>query len=103
MDAVQIIILSVISLMLVLLAVVILTGKGDGFIAGYNTAKEERKQFNMKRLRAVVAVMILFTVAFVWFAALIDDTVAILLGVLPVLLIGYFAGIVIANTWCKKK
>jgi hypothetical protein len=57
----------------------------------------------MKRLRAVVAVMILFTVAFVWFAALIDDTVVILLGVLPVLLIGYFAGIVIANTWCKKK
>lgn len=104
MDTVQIIILSVISLMLVLLAVVILTGKGDGFIAGYNTVKEEeRKQFNMKRLRAVVAVMILFTVAFVWFAALIDDTVGILLGVLPVLLIGYFAGIVIANTWCKKK
>lgn len=104
MDTVQIIIFSVISLMLVLLAVVILTGKGDGFIAGYNTAKEEeRKQFNMKRLRAVVAVMILFTVAFVWFAALIDDTVGILLGVLPVLLIGYFAGIVIANTWCKKK
>ena len=104
MDTVQIIILTVISLMLVLLAVVILTGKGDGFIAGYNTVKEEeRKQFNMKRLRAVVAVMILFTVAFVWFAALIDDTVGILLGVLPVLLIGYFAGIVIANTWCKKK
>ena len=104
MDTVQIIIFSLISFMLVLLAVVILTGKGDGFIAGYNTAKEEeRKQFNMKRLRAVVAVMILFTVAFVWFAALIDDTVAILLGVLPVLLIGYFAGIVIANTWCKKK
>ena len=104
MDTVQIIIFSLISFMLVLLAVVILTGKGDGFIAGYNTAKEEeRKQFNMKRLRAVVAVMILFTVALVWFAALIDDTVAILLGVLPVLLIGYFAGIVIANTWCKKK
>ena len=104
MDTVQIIILSVISLMLVLLAVVILTGKGDGFIVGYNTVKEEeRKQFNMKRLRAVVAVMILFTVAFVWFAALIDDTVGILLGVLLVLLIGYFAGIVIANTWCKKK
>ena len=104
MDTVQIIIFSLISFMLVLLAVVILTGKGDGFIAGYNTAKEgERKQFNMKRLRAVVAVMILFTVALVWFAALIDDTVAILLGVLPVLLIGYFAGIVIATTWCKKK
>ena len=104
MDTVQIIILSVISLMLVLLAVVILTGKGDGFIAGYNTAKEEeRKQFNMKRLRAVVAVMILFTVAFVWYVNWLNDTVAIMLGAVPVFLIGNIAGIIIANTWCKKK
>lgn len=104
MDTVQIIILSVISLMLVLLAVVILTGKGDGFIAGYNTAKEEeRKQFNMKRLRAVVAVMILFTVAFVWYVNWLNDTVAIMLGAVPVFLIGNIAGIIIANTWCLKK
>lgn len=89
---------------MVMLAAVILTGYGDGLIAGYNTAKEEeRKQFNMKRLRAVVAALILFTMAFVWYAALIDDSVAILLGGLPVLIFGYVAGIIIANTWCKNK
>ena len=89
---------------MVLLAAVILTGYGDGLIAGYNTAKEEeRKQFNMKRLRAVVAALILFITAFVWYAALIDDSVAILLGGLPVLIFGYVAGIIIANTWCKNK
>ena len=89
---------------MVLLAAVILAGYGDGLIAGYNTAKEEeRKQFNMKRLRAVVAALILFTMAFVWYAALIDDSVAILLGGLPVLIFGYVAGIIIANTWCKNK
>ena len=103
MDTLMIIILSVITLLMVLLAIVILTGNGDGLIAGYNTAKdEERNQFNMKRLRAVVAAIILFTMAFVWFAALIDDKVIILLGGLPVLLIGIIAGMIIANTWCKK-
>lgn len=103
MDTALIIVLSVITLLMALLAVVILTGHGDGLIAGYNTAKkEEREQYNMKRLRAVVAALILFTMAFVWFAALIDDSVVILLGGLPVLLIGTVAGIIIANTWCKK-
>ncbi len=52
--------------MMVFLAVVILTGHGDGLIAGYNTAKKEkREQYNMKRLRAVVAGLISFTMAFV--------------------------------------
>ena len=103
MDTALIIVLSVVTLMMVLLAVVILTGHGDGLIAGYNTAKkEEREQYNMKRLRAVVAAMMLFTMAFVWFSALIDDRVVTLLVGLPVLLIGTVAGIIIANTWCKK-
>ena len=101
MDTALIIVLSVVTLMMVLLAVVILTGHGDGLIAGYNTAKkEEREQYNMKRLRAVVAAMMLFTMAFVWFSALIDDRVVTLL--VGVLLIGTVAGIIIANTWCKK-
>ena len=104
MDTVQIIVFSLISLLLVALALFILSGRGDGLIAGYNTAsKEEQEQYNLKRLRAVVAVMILFVTAFIWYAARIDDTVVVLLGALPVLLIGIFAGIIIANTWCKKK
>ena len=104
MDTVQVIVYSVISLFLVALALFILSGWGDGLIAGYNTAsKEEQNQYNLKRLRAVVAVMILFVTAFIWYVAWLDDTVAVLLGALPVLLIGLVAGIIIANTWCKKK
>ena len=100
----MIVILSLISLWLVALAIFILSGRGDGLIAGYNTAsKEERQKYNIKRLRKVVAVMILFITAFVWYVSWLDDSVAILLGALPVLLIGCAAGIIIANTWCKKK
>ena len=38
------------------LGIVILSGKGDNLIAGYNTAsEEERREVNIKRLRIVVA------------------------------------------------
>lgn len=104
MDTVQVIVYSVISLFLVALSLFILSGWGDGLIAGYNTAsKEEQNQYNLKRLRAVVALMILFGTAFIWCVAWLDDTVVVLLGALPVFVIGIFASIIIANTWCKKK
>ena len=84
--------------MMVALAFVILKGWGDRLIAGYNTAsKEEQEKFNIKRLRIVVAAMILFVPALILVAACFD------VDVLPVLLIGVVAGIILANTWCKKK
>ena len=103
MDTALIFVLSGVTLMMIFLAVVILAGHGDGLIAGYNTAKEEkREQYNMKRLRAVVAGLISFTMAFVWCVALIDNMMVTLLGLL-VLLVAYIASIHIANSWCKKK
>ena len=104
MDTLMILILSLSSLVPVALAIVILKGWGDGFIAGYNTARdEERERYNIKRLRKVVAVILLFVTASVWVMAWLDDTTAILLGILPVLMMGIVAGLIIANTWCKKR
>lgn len=104
MDTALIFVLSAISLLMIVLAVVIMTGKGDGLIAGYNTTREEkREQYNIKQLRAVVAVLILFTLAFVWFVALIDDSVITMLVGLPVLFFVYLAGIIITNRSRKKK
>ena len=104
MDTALIVILSGITLGLALLAVIILLGKGDAFIAGYNTSREEhRKQFNIRRLRVVVAALLLLTVAFVWLVALIDDILVNFLVGLPVLFACYIFGIILANTWCKKK
>ena len=38
------------------LTLLILSGRGDNLIAGYNTAsKEEREQYHIKRLRWVIA------------------------------------------------
>ena len=93
-----------ITLMLVALAFVILKGWGDGLIAGYNTAsKEKQEKYNIKRLRIVVAAMILFVPALILVAACFDDITGKTMEFLPVLLIVVVAGIILANTWCKKK
>lgn len=104
MDTVEIIIFLPIALMLIALAIVILKGKGDGLIAGYNTAsKETQEKYNIKRLRIVVAVMILFVPVLGLVAACLDDMTGITLDILPVLLVVVVVGIILANTWCKKK
>ena len=74
MDTLEILVFLPIALMMVALAFVILKGKGDGLIAGYNTAsKEEQEKYNIKRLRIVVAAMILFVPAMIWVPAFLDD------------------------------
>lgn len=104
MDTIEILVFLPIALMMVVLAFVILKGKGDGLIAGYNTAsKEEQEKYNIKRLRIVVAAMILFVPAMIMVAACFDDITGITLDFLPVLLIGVVVGIILVFTWCKKK
>jgi hypothetical protein len=104
MDTIEILVFLPIALMMVVLAFVILKGKGDGLIAGYNTAsKEEQEKYNIKRLRIVVAAMILFVPAMIMVAACFDDITGITLDFLPVLLIGVAVGIILVFTWCKKK
>ena len=102
MDTALVVILSGVSLFLLLLAVAIITGRGDGLIAGYNTAKEEkRNQFNLKRLRAMVATLIMITVAFIWLVPLLGDSA--ILWMLLILFCLYVICAILANTWCKKK
>ena len=104
MDTVEIIVFVPIALLMVALAFVILKGWGDGLIAGYNTAsKEEQEKYNIKRLRIVVAAMIMFVTAMILVAVTFDDITGKTMDFLPVLLIGVVAGIILANTWAKKK
>ena len=104
MDTVELLVFLPIALLMVGLAFVILKGWGDGLIAGYNTAsKEEQEKYNIKRLRIVVAAILLFVPALILVAACFDDITGITLDFLPVLLIVVVVGIILANTWCKKK
>ncbi len=57
------IILMIVAVFLVIMGVVVLIGKGDNLIAGYNTAsKEERAKYNIKRLRGLIGGLLIVTV-----------------------------------------
>ena len=88
------------------LGVVILSGKGDNLIAGYNTAsEEERQEVNVKRLRIVVAGICILTPILLGLPAFIGkegDASLHLFTVFCVILISII-GLVLANTWCKRK
>jgi len=50
----------ILAIIFVVMAIVILSGKGDWLIAGYNTAsKKEKEQVNIKRLRLIVGLFLL--------------------------------------------
>ena len=49
------IVLIIVAAILLIMGIIILVGKGDNLIAGYNTAsKEEKSQYNIKRLRGLI-------------------------------------------------
>ena len=51
------IVLIVVAAILLIIGIIILIGKGDNLIAGYNTAsKEERSQYNIKFKALVIIV-----------------------------------------------
>ena len=99
------IVLIIVSIVFIALGVLILSGKGDSLIAGYNTAsKEEKKRVNIKRLRLVIAV-ILFAIVLLFIPWLIgreDSVIANLVSSFCYIVIA-FVGILLANTWCLKK
>ena len=82
----------------------IVAGKGDNLIAGYNTASaEERARCNVKRLRGLVAVSLLVVVLAFWLPLIVGATGnGVFLITLPVTLVAAFVTIILANTWAKK-
>ena len=55
------IVLLIVAAPLLIMGIVILVGKGDNLIAGYNTAsKEEKSQYNIKRLRGLIGGLLVF-------------------------------------------
>jgi len=93
----QFILLLIISLIVLVLAIIILTGKGDNLIAGYNTSTEEEKErYNIKRVRICIGgVLLILSPIMLLFA----DNFVLLIAVVPPLSI---LSVILANTWAKK-
>ena len=96
----------VIIVIMFVLGIVILSGKGDNLIAGYNTASdEERRKVNIKRLRIVVAGICILSPVVISLPVFIGkegDTSLHLFTAFCVILMTII-GLVFANTWCKRK
>ena len=92
----------VFAVMFLVLAVIFLMGKGDMLIAGYNTASED-KTIDIKRLRIVMAVLMVVTAVFCTIPPLLGNDKNSILAAAGIFIAITFVGIIIANTWAKKK
>ena len=94
----------VFAVMFLVLAVIFLMGKGDMLIAGYNTAsEEERKTIDIKRLRIVMAVLMVVTAVFCTIPPLLGTDKNSILVAAAIFVAITIVGVIIANTWAKKK
>lgn len=85
-------------------AYVVKVGKGDRFIAGYNTASEEEKaKVNIKRLRILMALIGVLSGAYCCMLPLLGNNNGAIIGATVVLLVFGLAVVVLANTWAMKK
>ena len=97
------IVLIVVAAVLVILGILILIGKGDNLIAGYNTAsKQEREQYNIKRLRGLIGGL-LVVLAPMTFLMLGEETMTAVWSFVGVTFVLCILVVVLANTWAKKK
>ena len=85
------------AVMILIMGIIILLGKGDKLIAGYNTAsQQEREQYNIKRVRLCIGGLSVIMAPILLLGA--DNLIAMS----PIIMILSFAAIILANTWAKK-
>ena len=101
------IILSVISLLMVVVAIAILLGKGDDFIVGYNLASNKtRSWYHERRVRILAAALLLIlAVALPLVAALmIKGYKLLVMKYLPLaLVLLLISTFIVAHFWVRKK
>ena len=97
------IILIIVAAILVIMGIIILIGKGDNLIAGYNTAsKEERAQYNIKRLRGLIG-SLMIALAPMMLLLNGEDTMAATWSFVALVFVMCIVVVILANTWAKKK
>lgn len=86
----------------VFLAVLLLLGKGDMLIAGYNTASpEEREQYDIRRLRLLVALVLIIVSVGMVLMVLWPEEFAIAFTFIVIFIC--LLTVILANTWAQKK
>ena len=95
----EIITLSITLLICVVMGVLVLIGKGDILISGYNTASpEERAQYNIHRLRLIVGGGTILISICVTICCLLDNVKLLFVFIIPITI----AIVTLSNTWAKN-
>lgn len=88
---------------LAIMGIIILIGKGDNLIAGYNTAsKEERAKYDIKRLRGLIGGLLL-VLAPAMFLLYGEPSTGRSFAFASLVLVLSIVVVILANTWAKKK
>lgn len=97
------IVLIIVAAILLIMGIIILIGKGDNLIAGYNTAsKEEKEQYNIKRLRGLIG-GILVVLAPMMLLLLGKESLAATFSFVVLTFVLCIVVVILANTWAKKR
>jgi hypothetical protein len=97
------VVLVILALVFAVMGILILVGKGDNLIAGYNTAsREEREQIDIKRLRGLVGGL-LIVLAPLMILLLGNETMASAGSFGAIVFVLCIVVVILANTWAKKK
>ena len=99
----MIIMFIIIAAVLVVMGILIIIGKGDNLIAGYNTAsKEERAKYNIKRLRGLIGGL-LIAMAPMMFLFSGEPSIEKSLSAAFLITVLAIVVVILANTWAKKR
>ena len=97
------IVLIIVAALLLIMGIIILIGKGDNLIAGYNTAsKEERAKYNIKRLRGLIGGL-LIAMAPIMLLLTGEPSTEKVWSFTALVLVVCIVVVILANTWAKKK
>ncbi len=95
--------LIIIASIFLIMGIIVLIGKGDNLIAGYNTAsKEEKSQYNIKRLRGLIGGLLIVMVPMM-LLLLREESLATSFLFLALTFVLCIVVMILANTWAKKR
>ena len=90
-----------VAVLLLVMGIVILLGKGDNLIAGYNTASEQEKaKYNIKRLRGLLGGFLIILAPMLFL--MLNETVEALGAFMGITIVLCIIVVILANTWTKK-
>ena len=96
------IILIILAVLFLIMGIIILVGKGDNLIAGYNTASQkEREQYNVRRLRGLVGGLLIILAPMMLLLG--KESFAATGSFVSLTLVLCIVVVILANTWAKKK